>query len=203
VGWGTNDSRSAIVARGDDEPSIAWIGRPAKHGGVEVTRLAWFVEAAAMLPQGVRVTLVGERLERAAATLRRAGVECRVAGLDKHPPLHASDWIGRFDAVVICGAADSGPWPLFDALHAGVPVVAAPVGWATRLLNDGACGRLADGPAAIADAIRQVLSGPDRWREQRSLIRARVAEFSLATWVERNLALAAELSRQEAVPGVA
>src|SRR5262249_58021775 len=47
----------------DGKASIAWIGRPAVHGGEEVTRLAWFVEAAAALGDRARVTLAGERLQ--------------------------------------------------------------------------------------------------------------------------------------------
>jgi glycosyltransferase involved in cell wall biosynthesis len=203
VGWGTKTDLSPVRATGDDKPSIAWIGRPSMHGGVEVSRLAWFLDAAATLEDRARVTLIGERLNGAAATLRRAGVECRLEGLDKQPPLRASNWIGRFDAVVICGGADSGPWPLFDALYAGVPVVSASVGWATHLLSDGGGGRLADGPAAIADAIRDVLADRSRWREQRALIRSRVADFGLTAWLGQNLALAAELSSQEAVHEVA
>jgi glycosyltransferase involved in cell wall biosynthesis len=143
--------------------------------------------------------LIGERLHGAATTLRRAGVECRIEGIEKYPPLRASEWIGRFDCVAICGGADSGPWPLFDALNAGVPVVAASVGWSTRLLADGTCGRLADGSDAIAGAISEVLSEREQWRMKRALIHERVAEFSLSSWVEQNLALAADLARHELV----
>jgi glycosyltransferase involved in cell wall biosynthesis len=200
VGWGTaaelSNTHNAI-------PSIAWIGRPATHAGVEVSRLGWFVEAASLMRGRARVVLIGERLERAIATLRRQGVDCRAESLRKYPPLRAAEWIGRFDCVVICGGADSGPWPLFDALHAGVPVVASPVGWAVSLLADGACGRLAEGPIAIAQAIGEILSERDQWRMRRTVMRERVAEFSLSKWIEQNVALAAELAGQAALHGAA
>jgi glycosyltransferase involved in cell wall biosynthesis len=203
VGWGTKTELTPALLADDEKPSIAWIGRPSMQGGADVSRLDWFVEAAASLRDHARVTLIGEKLNGAAATLRRAGIDCRVEGLDRQPLLRAADWIGRFDAVVISGGADTGPWPLFDALYAGVPVVSASAGWATRLLADGACGRIADSPAAMGGAIRDVLSERSRWRQQRTLVRSRVAEFSLATWVEQNLTLAAELASREAVHEVA
>ena len=203
VGWSSAIDAASLRRVVSERPAIAWIGRPATHDGEEATRLAWFVEAAAAVRQHARVTLVGEKLHGAAAALRRAGVECSVEGIDRQPLARASEWIGRFDAVVICGGADSGPWPLFDALNAGVPVIAAPVGWAAQLLADGACGRLAETPAAIAGAIRDVLSERARWRDQRTLIHERVAGFSLTTWVDQNLALAAEFAGREAAHEVA
>lgn len=196
VGWGL---QSALPLPAGDKPSIAWIGRPATHGGMEVTRLAWFLEAAAALRGRARVSLVGERLNGAITTLRRTTLECRLEGIDKFPLLRASEWIGRFDCVVITGAADAGPWPLFDALNAGVPVVAAPAGWASRLLADGVCGVLADGPTAIVDAIDQVVSQREAWRARRTDMRARVADYSLARWIESNLTLAADLARDTLV----
>ncbi|HEX2081190.1 MAG TPA: glycosyltransferase, partial [Longimicrobium sp.] len=168
----------------------------AKHGGEDVTRLDWFVEAARALGGDARVVLVGERLEGAAAALRRAGVACTATGLRRLPPDRAAGWIGRFDCVAITGAADTGPWPLFDALHAGVPVVAAPVGWAGRLLADGRCGILADDPASFARAVGEVLAARAEWAERGAQLRERVAEYSLSAWMEANLSLAAELARQ-------
>ena len=200
VGWGT--AAASAQARGD-KASIAWIGRPATHDGTEVTRLAWFAEAAAAIRRDARITLIGERLQTTAAAMRQNGIDCRVEGMEKYPPLRASEWIGRFDCVAVCGAADTGPWPLFDALNAGVPVVAAPAGWTARLLDDGTCGRIVDGPAAMADAMRDVLSARDEWRLKRPLIRERVAAYSLSAWIDANLSLAAELAREELVHEVA
>jgi glycosyltransferase involved in cell wall biosynthesis len=194
VGWAGDPGPRAV----GEAPTVAWIGRPARPGGEDVTRLDWFVEAARSLGGDVRVVLVGERLEAAAAELRRAGVACTAAGLRHLPPDRAAGWIGRFDCVAITGAADTGPWPLFDALHAGVPVVAAPVGWAGRLLADGRCGILADDPASFARAVGEVLAERAAWAERGALMRERVAEYSLSAWMEANLSLAAELARQPA-----
>jgi glycosyltransferase involved in cell wall biosynthesis len=192
VGWGSDPGPRAP----GETPTVAWIGRPSRHGGEEVARLDRFVEAARSLGGVARVVLVGERLAPAAAELRRAGVECTAHGPLGFPLDRAAAWIGRFDCVVITGGADTGPWPLFDALHAGVPVVAPPVGWAARLLADGRAGFLADDPAAIARAVGEVLADRAEWAARAGALRERVAEHGMAAWLEANLSLAAELARQ-------
>jgi hypothetical protein len=65
------------------------------------------------------------------------------------------------------------------------------------------CGRLAESPSAIADAICEVISARSQWRAQRGVIRSRVAELSLAAWIEQNLSLAQELAGQVGVHEVA
>jgi glycosyltransferase involved in cell wall biosynthesis len=196
VGWGEAAEPPAPPLV--ETPTVAWIGRPAMHGGADVTRLDRFVEAARALGDAARVVLVGERLEPAAAALRRAGVECGAHTLRHFPLDRAAGWIGRFDCVVFTGATDTGPWPLFDALYAGVPVVAAPVGWAPCLLADGRCGVLADDPAAIARAVRDVLARRVEWAERRAELRERVAGFGMGAWMDANVALAAGLASQPA-----
>ena len=184
----------ASVGTTNTMPTVAWIGRPAKHGGVDVSQLDAFIEAARSLRGQARVALVGERLDSAAISLRRAGVDCSGHSLAQLPIERAGEWMARFDAVVVSAAADSGPWPLFDALRAGVPVVALRVGWAETLLEDGTCGRLVDDPGHLGDAIREVLARREVWRQQRATLQERVAGFSLAAWSRANLELAASLA---------
>jgi glycosyltransferase involved in cell wall biosynthesis len=97
--------------------------------------------------------------------------------------------------VVLTSTADAGPWPIFDALHAGVPVVALPVGWATTLLTDGQAGRLVEDAAALAAAVPAMLAEREAWRTRRATVRARVAGFGFDAWLRTNLQLAAELAR--------
>jgi hypothetical protein len=193
VGWSHPTELAAPAA---EVPTVAWVGRAAKGGaaGAEPGGLAWFVEAVRELRSRPRVMLVGERVEPAAAALRRRGIDCRVPGPRACPLDRASAWLARVDCVVVGGGADSGPWPLFDAMYAGAAVVAPPVGWAARLLEDGACGRLVDGAAAMRAALEEVLAARDAWRERRALARARVADYAMSAWVESNLRLAAELA---------
>lgn len=175
-------------------PTVAWIGRPASHGGVDVSGLDAFVQGARALRGRARVLLIGERLDAAAAALRAAGVDCRSHGLAQFPIERASAWLARFDAVAISAASDSGPWPLFDALQAGVPVVATRVGWTERLLGDGSCGRLVDEPAALGPALCELIAQPEHWRRQAATLQACVAPYSQSAWAQANLQLAADLS---------
>lgn len=188
-------SAAAVPDPRQSVPAVAWIGRPAVRAGRDASGLDRFVEAMTGLRTQARVVLVGERLDRAARTLRAAGVACAVEDLRRCPPARTSDWIGRFDCVVVTSTADSGPWPLFDALNAGVPVVAAPVGWASDLLADGQCGRLAADAGALREAVESVLSEDATRHARREVLRARAAGYGIGDWVRANLQAAAELAR--------
>lgn len=190
IGW---SCPAELAAPSESVPTLAWVGRAARNGKGDAIGL--FIEAVRGMQARPRVVLIGERLEAAAATFKRMGIDCRVFG-PKACALHlASNWISRFDCVVPGGGSDSGPWPIFDALYAGTPVVAAPSGWAASLLEDGSCGRLAGDAAAMSAALDEVLGAREAWRARRAQIRARVAESSLSAWLQANLQLAAELAR--------
>ncbi len=192
VGW--SGAPGATVARDDSLPRIAWVGRPALHGGVDLSGLDAFVESARVLRGHARVVLVGERLERAMQRLRAAGVESHAHNFKQFPMQRASEWLGAFDAVAISSAADSGPWPLFDALQAGVPVVAPRIGWAVALLGDGVCGRLVDDVAEMGPALLEVANKRVHWRQSAAAMRERVAPFSQLAWAQANLQLALDVA---------
>jgi len=190
VGWGEASAAEPVPG---SAPTLAWIGRPARHAGADVGGLDFFVQAARGLRSGTRVVLVGERLEPAAAALKRAGVDCAVHGLARCPLARAPAWIGAFDCVAISAAGDAAPWPLFDALRAGVPVVSTRVGWASDLLADGSCGKLAETPEAMRGAIDEILGAREAWRRRRAELRSRVEPWSVEAWIRANLALATAL----------
>ena len=75
-----------------------------------------------------RLVLIGEQLGGTAMAGRRGGAVCRTLRLAQCPFAHAPAWLSSFDVVVLTSDADFGPWPIFDALHAGVPLVALPAG---------------------------------------------------------------------------
>ena len=106
----------------------------------------------------------------------------------------ARDGLSRFDAVAIGGGPDAGPWPLFDALHAGVPVAATRGGWCESLLGDGSNGRLADDASLLGEALLGLIASRAAWREAAPRLSASVKERSLAAWAQAELQLAAELA---------
>lgn len=192
VGW---QAATPTAAPAGARPRIAWVGRPAHRDGADISGLPGVLEAARGWAGRVEVVLIGERLEPAAAALRRAGVDARVRGLAQCPIHRAPEWLSGVDALVLTSAADAGPWPIFDALHAGVPVVARPIGWAAELLADGRCGRLAADDDALGPAVLEVIAEREAWRRRRVALRERVAGQSFEAWLRANLTLAAELAR--------
>lgn len=175
-------------------PWVAWVGRPAVHGGVDTSGLDGFVAGAKVLQGRAHLVLVGEKLSAAAAALRAAGVDCRVHGMREFAMASASEWLSRFDAVAIGGGPDTGPWPLFDALHAGVPVAATRRGWSESLLADGSCGRLVDDASLLGDALLELIAAQPAWRAAALRLAESVKDRSLAAWVQGELQLAARLA---------
>lgn len=196
VGWsGEAGARQASDA--DALPTVAWVGRPALLEGADASGLDAFVQSAQALRGRARVVLVGERLERASQRLKAAGVSCAALGMHQMPQHGASEWLARFDAVAVTSTADAGPWPLFDALQAGVPVVATRVGWAPTLLHDGVCGRLVENAEDMGQSLLEVIEQRAQWRQAGAAMRERVAPYSMAAWAQANLELAAELAGLE------
>ncbi len=193
VGWGSLDEARHEPGAA---PTVAWVGRPAWHDGDDTAGLALFVEAARGLRRGARVMLIGERLGEAARMLQRAGVDCAVHGLARFPLAYACRWIGAFDCLAITASADTGPWPLFDALRACVPVVSVRTGWAAELLADGSGGRLVDGAESMRAAIEESWNVRGRRRAPPAEFDSRLSPFSTDAWVEANLDLATSLVRQ-------
>lgn len=197
VGWRDPPADPVVDRDADDVPLLAWVGRRASLDGRDVSGLDDFIAAVRALRRPLRVRLVGERLDAVAAGLRREGIDCRALGLAHCPLARCAEWIARFDAVAITTRADSGPWPLFDAVRAGVPVVATPVGWAPRLLSDGEFGVLVDDASALAAGIEAVLdrSGARAHpRGRRDASDARLAGQGFDAWAGGSLRLAAELA---------
>ncbi len=80
-----------------------------------------------------------------------------------------------FDVIVIPSRYDSSPYVLLEAIMAGVPIVATPIGMAEELLAGQFAGRLVpntDDPAPWSDALRSLL-------EARPLEEARSAVLRL------------------------
>lgn len=194
VGWRDAPLDPAFDAGIDEVPLLAWIGRRALLDGRDVSGLDDFIAAVRALRRPLRVRLIGERLDAVATGLRREGIDCRALGLSQCPLARCAEWIARFDAVAITTRADSGPWPLFDAVRAGVPVVATPVGWAPQVLGDGECGVLVEDAAGLSAGIEAVLARRAHWRARRTAVDARLPGSGFDAWAQASLRLAVELA---------
>jgi glycosyltransferase involved in cell wall biosynthesis len=125
------------------------------------------IEAAASVRErvpGFRLLLVGDgplaSELKALAGERGAAGDVIFAGFrdDVHAVLSASD------LLLLASEAESLPLSVLEAMAAALPVVSTDVGGLREAVEDGVTGRLVPprDPAALADAIAEVLGRPDR-----------------------------------------
>ena len=174
--------------------TVAWVGRPVRHFGKELKRVDVVVEALHRLGGELEVVLLGERLEKQHAALRRAGITCRYLHRSKNPITTYPGHYAGFDAVVIFSRSEAGPLCLFEALATGVPVVSSPVGWSPLLLRDGENGHLVDNVDEVVTALAALRRDRPSWFDRRAAIRDSLGGNTLESWVEANLDLALDLA---------
>lgn len=107
-------------------------------------------------------------------------------------------WMGNLDLVVHPALMEGLGVALLQAASAAVPVVASAVGGIPEAVADGVSGLLvpARDVAALRGAILTLLDDPERRRAMGRAGRARVlAEFDVATMVDRHIELYRELVR--------
>ena len=174
--------------------TVAWVGRPAVHHGVEVKRVEWFVDAVAALKLDIEVVLLGERIEAAANRLKRAGVSHRYLRRQECPVQRYPEIYATFDCLVVTSSTEAGPLPLFEAMACGIPVISTRVGWAPRQIDHGETGFLIDDVQSLREAIRAIADARGPWFERRHDIRSKVETMSLASWIDDNLDVATRLA---------
>jgi glycosyltransferase involved in cell wall biosynthesis len=112
------------------------------------------------------------------------------------------DWVGSADVVAMpiqpstLNHRLTTPNKLFEAMTAGVPVVASDLPGMAGIVRETGCGVLCDptSPAAIATAIRSVLDAPDSERASYRE-RARAAAHGKYSWESQVEILVAEYGR--------
>jgi glycosyltransferase involved in cell wall biosynthesis len=141
---------------------------------------AVLLEAVAALGLDVRLTIVGDGLERAALEARARGLPVTFTGA-----LGAPDVIERLAAAdIFClpSFAEGVPVVLMEAMAAGLPVVSTRIMGIPELVEDGRTGRLvAPGRAEpLTAALRELAADPARRRALGEAGRAKVrAEFDV------------------------
>lgn len=137
------------------------------------------IEAIREVPSAVLVLLgygvLEPELRRIAADPEQAG---RIAVLPAVPPDELIDWVASADVVAMpiqpttLNHRLTTPNKLFEALTAGVPLVASDLPGMAPIVRESAAGRLVDptDPAAIAHALRAILDAPEA---DRAAMRAR------------------------------
>jgi glycosyltransferase involved in cell wall biosynthesis len=179
-------AREALAA-GRDERLLVHVGRLSA-----VKNQALAIEALALLPDDVRLVLIGEGRDRAA--LEQLAHERGVAGRIELPGYRAdaSALIAGADAALVTSHNEAMPLAAIEAMLAETPVVSTPWRGAGEMVSGGAYGVVAAdfSPASMAAAIRSVLDDPAAARERvaRAAAFART-EYDIATTARRHLAL--------------
>jgi glycosyltransferase involved in cell wall biosynthesis len=180
-GWDRHVARQALGAP-LDRFLIGWVGRliPIKAADVFLRALAQLGD----VPWSASVVGDGDercRLERLAAAL---GLSNRVAfhgSVDD-----AAGFFPAFDVFVLSSRTEGTPIVLFEAMAAGVPVVATAVGGVPDVVcSTEALLVPAQDPVALAQAIRTALLDPGATHARVTAARARLRDFTVARWVAR------------------
>ena len=159
------------------------------HGGLAPERgIEQLIEAIPAVPNAILVLLgygpLQAELEQRAADPALAG---RLAVLPAVAPTELLDWVASADVVAMpiqpstLNHRLTTPNKLFEAMAAGVPVVASDLPGMADIVRSTGCGSLVDptDPAAIAAAIRDVLDAPP---EERAAIGRRGLDAHLRTY---------------------
>ncbi len=151
------------------------------HGGLSPGRgIPELIDAMAEMPEAHLVLLGYGRMEdELRARAAGADVAGRVSVLPAVPPDALLEWVASADVVAIPIQGDTlnhrlaTPNKLFEALAAGVPVVASDLPGMAAIVRELDAGVLVDPtrPASIAAGIRALLEAPP---EAREAIRARI-----------------------------
>lgn len=173
---------------------LGWVGRISQEKGADV-----FIRALALLRDpAVAAAIVGDGRERPAAEMLAAqlGVADRITWhgtLADAPRLYTA-----FDGFVLSSRTEGTPMALFEAMSAGVPVVATRVGGVPDVAGDGSAALLVppEDPAALAAAIAELRADPARARERADAASSRLADaYGVEPWLDAYDALYTRVSR--------
>ena len=187
-GWtGSAEPLSRAVAREmlgvpSDGLLLGWVGRISAEKGLDV--LARAMPLVAMLPAHLAVVGSGPDRSLVEGLLRASGQLERVTWCGVVPD--AARVFAAFDVFVLSSRTEGTPMVLFEAMSAGVPIVASRVGGVPDLLTtDEAILIAPENPEALAQAIRDVVEHPAAAAERVLAARQRLEQVSdVARWAK-------------------
>lgn len=143
------------------------------------------IGALPMLPERVRLVLLGDGKERAGleAQAHRLGVAHRVLFLGFQP--NAAAYLPHYDIYALCSRSEGFPLGLLEALSVGLPVVCAPLPTLKEAFRPGEVQFIEEQtPKATAQAIETALRTPELAKNGRSAYEQRL---SPALFLRRHL----------------
>ena len=180
----------------EDGLRIGWVGRMGHEKGPDLV-----LEALALLGDvPVALSMIGQgdgqrELRQRAESL---GVGARTTWYGTVP--EAAALLPAFDVFVLSSRTEGTPMVLFEAMAAGVPIVASAVGGVPDVVSPAEAILVpTEDPRAIAGAIRDVLRDSASAKERAGAARRRLErEFAARPWLERYEALYRALMRPRA-----
>jgi len=162
---------------------VGWVGRLSSEKGPDV-----LLEALVHLTDlPLSVSMVGNGRERQSlrARVQRLGIERHVHWHGLVPDM--APRFAAFDVLVLSSRTEGTPIVLFEAMAAGVPIVAACVGGVPDVVSPGEALLVPpEDPVALAAAIRAVYRNPAEARTRAARARERLfADFSVPPWIGR------------------
>jgi len=162
---------------------VGWVGRLSHEKGPDVLLEA--LSHVADLPLVASVIGDGADGRSLAAQAQRLGLDGRVRWHGVVPD--AAPLFAAFDLFVLSSRTEGSPMVVFEAMAAGVPVIASDVGGVPEMLSpDEAVLVPPDHPAALATALRAAYRAPTAARARAGRARARLCrDFETEPWCER------------------
>lgn len=177
------DARRKLGMGTSDRLLVGWVGRLSVEKGPDVLLDA----LPALRGEGLLVAYVGDGPDRPALEerARRLGVSPLVqwAGAVRD----AATLYSAFDAFVLSSRTEGTPMVLFEAMDAGVPIVATTVGGVPDVVSESEALLVpAEDPAALSRALRTLLRDPASARERARSARQRLTDrYSADAWLDR------------------
>ena len=172
---------------------VGWVGRLSREKGADV-----LLDALARLPDAdrVSVSMIGDGPEAAAlrAQAERLGIGAHVrwhGAVDGAAALFAA-----FDAFVLSSRTEGTPMALFEAMAAGVPVVATRVGGVPFVVGDAEAWLAPpEDPSALARSVDALRRDPAAALSRAAAARARLErDFGADAWLASYEALYAGMA---------
>jgi glycosyltransferase involved in cell wall biosynthesis len=181
-----------------DAPVLGWVGRVSAEKGADV-----LVRALAELRDlPLRAAVVGDGPDRArlAALAASLGIGDRIRWCGSVE--RAARFFPAFDLFVLSSRTEGTPIVLFEAMAAGVPIVATDVGGVPDVVGpDEALLVPRPEPGALAAAIREVMEHPRAAAARAERARARLLrDFAVDGWLDRHERLYDSVRRRRAHP---
>lgn len=186
------DDARALLGIPRDAFVVGWAGRLSREKGADV-----LIDALAELADlPVWVSFVGDGPEREALAeqtrARRVSERVRWHGMIPN----AGRLMCAFDVFALSSRSEGTPIALFEAMAAGVPIVATSVGGVPDVVSEREASVVpALDPGAFADAVRLVYGAPAAAAARASAAAQRLqTDFAVEPWIERYADLYRRLS---------